>query len=105
MVRIGIVQLGITANVEQNLEKMLNFLQAAKQSQIEIVCFPEYSLHADIRHPVDLAPAIRHIQAAYRQQAIGCIFGAYVHTGGKLKNSVYLNQSCGRYPLPVRFVF
>jgi predicted amidohydrolase len=95
MVRIGIVQLGITANVEQNLEKMLNFLQAAKRSQIEIVCFPEYSLHADIRHPVDLAPAIRRIQAACRQQAIGCIFGAYAHTGGKFKNSVYLINHAG----------
>ncbi len=95
MVRIGIVQLGITANVEENLEKMLNFLQAAKRSSIHILCFPEYSLHADFRHPVDLAPAIQRIRAACREQAIWCIFGTYVHTGGKLKDSVYLINDAG----------
>lgn len=94
-VRIGVAQLAVTAELDQNVAKICAFLQRAQQEQVQILCFPEYSLNPVLDRWVDLTPALAQIQQACRTYGRWCIVGAEGGTKAKRTNRSYLISPTG----------
>lgn len=95
IVRIGVAQLAVTTDIDQNVAKICAFLQRAQQEQVQILCFPEYSLNPVLDRWIDLMPAIGQIQAACQEYGRWCIVGAEAGTRANRTDSVYLISPTG----------
>jgi predicted amidohydrolase len=94
-VRIGVAQLAVTTNIEENVAKICTFLRCAQQEGVQLLCFPEYSLNPVLDHWVDLTPALAQIQQACRAYGRWCIVGAEGGTQDQRTNRVYLISPTG----------
>lgn len=90
VVRIGVVQLAVTDDIDQNVAKICTYLQIAQQEQVQIVCFPEFSLNPVLTRWVDLTAPLEQIQTACRTYNRWCIVGAESGPHNARKDSIYL---------------
>jgi len=89
-VRIGVAQLAVTTDIAQNVAKICAFLRRAQQEQVQILCFPEYSLNPVLDRWVDLTLPLAQIQHACRTYGRWCIVGAEGGTQAQRTNRSYL---------------
>lgn len=105
MIRIGAAQVPQTANLQQNLDKVLEYMEKAAAQGVEMLCFPETHLTGyrvgilDVDAPCDadgLARAEEIIRAKARALGLGVIVGTETpNSGGKPFNSALVIDDRG----------
>ncbi len=94
MVRIAVAQIEIFEELNNNVKKVLNFIDKASLKKADIVCFPESCL-GDKELNIK-SREIGIIQDKCKQKSIYCIFGAHVKEKGKIYNSAILIDRSGK---------
>ncbi len=86
----------VTKNADENLNRILYFLDKAKSKRVNIVCFPETCLLFDQDDVKDIRKHIKAIRERCRKNSLWCIFGTYEKKGKKLFNVAYLIDRKGK---------
>ena len=88
MPKVAIAQIEIDDDIENNVARILRFIDRAHQQDADIVCFPESSLGEDF---IDIgSKSIGIIRSRCAEKSIYCIFGCHLHHKGKTFNSAIL---------------
>lgn len=91
--KVAAAQIDFGTSAIQVRRTIRYYLQVAKRKGVEIVCFPECSLHEGPRKNI---LALKEIAAECKKQRIWCIVGGYLKERGKTYNSAVLINSAGR---------
>lgn len=96
MVRVAAVQMKVTKNTDENVSRMLRWLEKAKARKADIVCFPETSVIANHAKVSDIRPYLKKIHDACKKNSIFCVFTSYERKGRHVYNAGYIVDSTGR---------
>ena len=105
MIRIGIAQVPQTAVIEKNLEKAIEYMEKAKEQNVELLCFPETHLSGyracllAPESPCDehgLTRALQTIKEKCAELSLGVIIGTETpNSKGKPFNSAVIINKKG----------
>lgn len=89
--RVAAVQMQVSGDVGENLQRQLAFIAAAKERGADVVCFPETSLQSDEEDVRRITSAAARVRAAAREQGINVIFGTYnLDAKRRIRNQVWV---------------
>lgn len=77
-IRVAIVQMAISSDLETNCERMLRWVEKAARQHARVVVFPEGSLWTEIDDPEGLDQARRKLATGAAQNRVYLIFGESV---------------------------
>jgi predicted amidohydrolase len=89
---IGIVQMGLSTDIDQNTQKILDYMMLAAERGINLLCFPECALtgyivdHRKIRMD-DIRKGISKVQKASDKYGISAIVGTSWHSNNNNNNN------------------
>lgn len=96
MVNVAVAQMRVTYDVEENFQRILNFIDNASNNQSDIVCFPETCLNPDDENIFDVSKYIKEISTECNNKSIYCIFGSYITVKSRIFNILFLINRSGR---------
>lgn len=86
--KVAVAQINITDIKEDNLKKILAYIQKAKDS--DVVCFPELSLQPNLDNILPIQKDLIKISESAIKNDINIIFGSYIRYKGKIKNRIFV---------------
>ena len=96
MVKVAAAQIRVVEDVNENLLKILDYIDKAKAENADIVCFCEISLNFIDENSPDVSKHIEKIQEKCKEKSIWCIFGSYVPEKDKVRNVIFLVDRQGK---------
>jgi len=95
---IGIVQMDLSTDIDENTQKILDYIRLAAKQRINLLCFPEYALtgyivdHYKTRMD-DIRREISEIQKASDKYGISAVVGTPWHSSSNSNNKKTIYNS------------
>lgn len=91
--KIAAAQIKVTESRNDNLQKILEYMKKARNS--DVICFPELSLQCDQDNVHSIDKDIETLCKAAIEYNLNLIFGAYIKLNGKIKNRIFVINKNG----------
>ena len=93
--RIGIIQMRLTSEINKNVLKILNHIRYAHKSKLDLLCFPECALSGYIvdHHKMkweQIRNGIEKLQQASNSYGISLVVGSSWHSDNRIYNSALI---------------
>ena len=91
---LGIVQMGLSTDIDKNTQKILNYIELANKKKINLLCFPECALtgyivnHYKVKNE-HIRKGISHIKKASNTYNVSAIVGTSWYSNDNNNNNLY----------------
>ena len=95
---LGIVQMGLSTDIDKNTQKILNYIELANKKKINLLCFPECALtgyvvnHYKVKNE-HIRKGISHIKKASNTYNVSAIVGTSWYSNDNNNNNNLYNSA------------